>query len=115
MRFRDGNSIDLLSNGEQYFQVLEREIDAAASEIYLETYIFEADATGDRITQALIRAAHRGVTVCLLVDGFGSRLFARNLQPRLLEVACNRWCFVPSARCSNSGARACGDCTASLP
>ena len=95
MRFRDGNSIDLLSNGEQYFQVLEREIDAAASEIYLETYIFEADATGDRITQALIRAARRGVTVCLLVDGFGSRLFARNLQPRLLEAGVQSLVFRP--------------------
>ncbi len=95
MRFRDGNSIDLLSNGEQYFQMLERELDAAASEIYLETYIFEADATGDKITQALIRAAHRGVTVCLLVDGFGSRLFARNLQPRLLEAGVQSLVFRP--------------------
>jgi cardiolipin synthase len=97
MRFRDGNSIDLLSNGEQYFQVLEREIDAAASEIYLETYIFEADATGDRITQALVRAAHRGVTVFLLVDGFGSRLFARNLQPRLHEAGVRSLVFRPES------------------
>ena len=95
MRFRDGNRIDLLLNGEQYFQALEREIDAAASEIYFEAYIFEADATGDRITQALIRAANRGVTVCLLVDGFGSSLFARNLQPRLLEAGVQSLVFRP--------------------
>ena len=95
MRFRDGNSIDLLSNGEQYFPLLEREIDAAATEIYLETYIFEADATGDRIAQALMRAARRGVAVCLLVDGFGSRLFARDLQPRLLEAGVQSLVFRP--------------------
>jgi cardiolipin synthase len=95
MKFRDGNRIDLLRNGEQYFQVLEREIDAAASEIYLETYIFEADATGNRITQALIRAARRGVTVCLLVDGFGSHLFAQNLQPGLLEAGVRSLVFRP--------------------
>ncbi|MBI3526884.1 MAG: cardiolipin synthase ClsB [Betaproteobacteria bacterium] len=97
MRFRDGNSLDLLSNGEQYFPALEREIDAAASEIYLETYIFEADATGDRIAQALIRAALRGVAVCLLVDGFGSRLFAQNLQPRLLEAGVQSLVFRPES------------------
>jgi cardiolipin synthase len=95
MKFRDGNRIDLLRNGGQYFEVLEREIDAAEREIYFETYIFEADATGDRITQALVRAAKRGVTVCLLVDGFGSRLFARNLQPRLLEAGVQSLVFRP--------------------
>ena len=95
MKFRDGNRIDLLRNGGQYFQVLEREIDAAESEIYFETYIFEADATGDRISQALIRAANRGVTVCLLVDGFGSSQFVRNLQPQLLEAGVQSLVFRP--------------------
>lgn len=97
MRFRDGNCIDLLSNGEQYFPALEREIDTAASEIYLETYIFEADATGDRIAQALMRAARRGVAVFLLVDGFGSRLFAQNLQPLLLEAGVQSLVFRPES------------------
>jgi cardiolipin synthase A/B len=95
MRFLDGNRIDLLRNGEQYFPALEREIDAAASEIYLEAYIFEADATGDRIAQALMRAARRGVAVHLLVDGFGSRLFAQNLLPRLLEAGVQSLVFRP--------------------
>jgi len=41
-------------------------------EIYLETYIFENDATGQRIAEALRRAAVRGVPTHLLIDGFGS-------------------------------------------
>ena len=95
MRFRDGNRIDLLCNGEQYFPALEREIDVAESEIHLETYIFEADATGDRIAQALMRAARRGVAVHLLVDGFGSRSFAQKLQPILLEAGVQSLVFRP--------------------
>ena len=95
MRLRDANRIELLCNGEQFFPALEREIDAAASEIHLETYIFEADATGERIAQALIRAARRGVAVRLLVDGFGSRPFAQNLQPRLLEAGVQSLVFRP--------------------
>ena len=86
MRFRAGNRIDLLRNGEQFFPALEREIDAAASEIYLETYIFEIDATGERIALALMRAASRGVSVHLLVDGFGSRRFTLKMQQRLLDA-----------------------------
>jgi cardiolipin synthase A/B len=95
MRFCDGNRIELLRNGEQYFPALEREIDAATKEIYLETYIFEADTAGDRTAQALMRAARRGVSVHLLVDGFGSRPFTQNLQPRLVEAGVQSLVFRP--------------------
>ncbi len=95
MKFRDGNRIDLLRNGEQYFPALEQAIDSAKNEIYLETYIFALDATGDRISQALLRAATRGVTVRLLVDGFGSRLFERRLHPLLLTQGVQSLVFRP--------------------
>ena len=95
MRFRDGNRIELLRNGLEFFPALEEEIDAASSEIHLETYIFEADETGNRIAVALMRAASRGVAVHLLVDGFGSRLFTQNLQPALLEAGVQSLVFRP--------------------
>ena len=95
MKFRDGNRIELLRNGLEYFPALEGEIDAASREIHLETYIFEADETGIRIAGALMRAASRGVAVHLLVDGFGSRLFTQNLQPRLLEAGVQSLVFRP--------------------
>jgi len=85
MKFRRGNRIRLLRNVEEYFPALEREIDAAASEIFLETYIVEADDTGERIAAALMRAARRGVLVHLMIDGFGSRLFPENQRRQLLE------------------------------
>jgi cardiolipin synthase len=68
-----GNAITLLETGDVYFPALEAAIDGAVSEIHLECYIFEADATGRRIADALARAARRGVTVHLLIDGFGSQ------------------------------------------
>lgn len=95
MKFRDGNRIELLRNGVEYFPALEEEIDIASSEIYLESYIFEADETGNRIAGALIRAASRGVAVHLLVDGFGSRLFSHNLQTPLLDAGVQSLVFRP--------------------
>jgi len=71
--FIPGNHIKLLRNGAEYFPALEVAIDAAEHEIYLETYIYQADKTGIKIGQALMRAAQRGVSVCLLLDGFGSK------------------------------------------
>jgi cardiolipin synthase len=71
--FIDGNQIKLLRNGTEYFPALEVAIDDAFSEIYLQTYIYAADATGIRIGNALMRAAQRGVSVNILLDGFGSK------------------------------------------
>jgi cardiolipin synthase A/B len=71
--YLSGNKLQLLTNGRAYFPALERAIDAAESEIYLETYIFADDQTGKRIAAALVRAAGRGVVVHVLVDGFGSK------------------------------------------
>ncbi len=68
-----GNHITLLRNGGEYFLALEQAIDSACQNIHVETYIFEPDNTGQRIADALMRAARRGVTVRILVDGFGTR------------------------------------------
>ena len=74
--YREGNRITLLHCGVEYFPALEAAIDSAQREIHLETYIFADDPSGRRIAYALMRAAHRGVTVRTIVDGFGSRGFA---------------------------------------
>ena len=71
--FVGGNKIKLLHNGAEYFPELEAAIQSAVSEVYLQTYIFEADAAGVRIGQAFSKAAQRGVNVHVLLDGFGCK------------------------------------------
>ena len=68
----DGNQLTLLQNGAVYFSQLCADIDAARSFICLETYIFAADQTGRMVSDALQKAARRGVAVRVLMDGFGS-------------------------------------------
>ncbi|HXV11559.1 MAG TPA: cardiolipin synthase ClsB [Burkholderiales bacterium] len=79
--FINGNQITLLQSGVEYFPQLEAGIDAARHEVHLETYIFQADATGRAIAAALVRAAQRKVAVHVLVDGFGSQ----DLDPALVS------------------------------
>jgi cardiolipin synthase len=81
-----GNAITLLETGDAYFPALEAAIDGAVSEIHLECYIFEADATGRRIADALARAARRGVTVHLLIDGFGSQDLPQTFRRELFAA-----------------------------
>ncbi len=86
LEFSSGNKLQLLTNGRAYFPALQQAIDAAQSEVYLETYIFADDDTGRRIAAALVRAARRVVSVHVLVDGFGSKgMFEQTRQ--LLSAA----------------------------
>lgn len=82
--FLPGNHLELLESGTEYFPALLAAIAAASSEIYLETYIFAADATGRSVVAALAAAARRGVAVQVLVDGFGARDFPQGLGQSLL-------------------------------
>lgn len=71
LRWREGNAIRLLQNGGEYFPALIQAIDAAEHSVHLETYIFNLDATGHRVIDALCRAEARGVKVRVVLDGFG--------------------------------------------
>ena len=70
--FTPGNRVELLRSGGDCLPALTAAIDAAVREIWLETYIFADDGAGTAIAAALVRAAQRGVTVRVLVDGWGA-------------------------------------------
>lgn len=70
--FTEGNQLTLLCSGTEFFPALISAIDAATSEIYLETYIFSEDITGKLVSDALCRAAQRKVNVHVIVDWYGT-------------------------------------------
>jgi cardiolipin synthase len=79
-----GNRIELLETGCDYFPALLAAIDAAESEIHLESYIFADDGTGRAVAAALGRAAARGVATRVMVDGFGAPDFLERLGPGMM-------------------------------
>ncbi|PHQ80743.1 MAG: cardiolipin synthase B [Coxiella sp. (in: Bacteria)] len=66
-----------------HFTAMITDIGQATSYIMLETYIYQKDIIGEKIMGALCAAAHRGVTVRILVDGAGSPLWATNYASKL--------------------------------
>lgn len=69
----DGNTAQLLNNGDEFFPAMLNAIAAGKSSVNLETYIFRDDRAGSMFADALIAAAKRGVEVRVLVDGTGGR------------------------------------------
>lgn len=93
----------LLQNGDEYYPAILRLIEQASETICLETYIVERDATTDRVFNALIDAASRGVRVRILVDaaGFHRGLIAqldeltdRNIEARVFNPFFLSWTLV---------------------
>jgi cardiolipin synthase len=94
-RLADGNEVRLLMGGAEYFPLLEQAIDGAREEVYLETYIFENDVTGQRIAAALARAAKRGVPTHVLIDGFGSKHMPDSLANVMLTAGVRMLIYRP--------------------
>jgi cardiolipin synthase A/B len=67
-----GNTVRLLRDGAEAFDVIRELIEGARESIALEQYIFHGDEVGRRAAEALIAAAGRGVAVRVLADWIGS-------------------------------------------
>ncbi|MEP7180557.1 MAG: cardiolipin synthase ClsB [Betaproteobacteria bacterium] len=86
-RFTPGNRITLLRSGGEYFPALVAAIERAEREVWMETYIYADDEAGRNVADALTRAAGRGCTVRVLVDGWGARHYLTRALERDLERA----------------------------
>lgn len=67
-----GNAVELIAAYEDGIGRLVDDIEAARHEVHLLTYIFASDATGTRVSDALLRAARRGATCRVVADAVGS-------------------------------------------
>ena len=68
----DGNSLSLLTAGPERLDALVALIAGAQTSLKLLYYMYADDEAGQRVHNALLAAAARGVKVALIVDGFGS-------------------------------------------
>lgn len=76
-----GTRLELLRGGGERLEALLAMLDSSEKSIKLLFYMFNPDAAGEAVRDALVRAAARGVEVRLLLDGFGSSVTPAFLQP----------------------------------
>jgi cardiolipin synthase len=72
LAFTAGNEVRLFGSGADYFATLIGHVDAAQESVVLETYIFRDDDSGRAVSDALVRAAARGVRVRVITDALGT-------------------------------------------
>ena len=90
-----GNRIELIEGGEERLRAILELIAGAKHSVRLLFYIYNPDWAGRLVRDSLVEAAKRGVSVKLLIDGYGS-----TAQPKFfaeLEAAGGETCvFNPS-------------------
>ncbi|MCC7301497.1 MAG: phosphatidylserine/phosphatidylglycerophosphate/cardiolipin synthase family protein [Bacteroidia bacterium] len=69
---KEDDSIRFFKPGAAFFDALISAISEAEHYIHFQIYIFENDATGKRVSEALRQAAKRGVKVYMVLDAYGS-------------------------------------------
>ena len=67
----NNNKVEILTDGYEFFPSLLRDIASAQSHIHVDVYIFEDDALGRLISDALIAKARQGVEIRVLYDDVG--------------------------------------------
>jgi cardiolipin synthase len=78
-----GNAAEILVDYPIVYLRMVADIDAARNHVHLLYYIYADDAATQPVTEALCRAARRGVQCRVLIDALGSRSWRSRLVPRL--------------------------------
>jgi len=92
--FKD-NTIDIMTDGYAFFPELLRDIASARHHIHLEMYIFEDDALGNLVADALIEKARQGVIVRIIFDDVGCWKVKRGFFERMREEGVEIHSFLP--------------------
>jgi cardiolipin synthase len=97
-QLQSGHQVHLLQGGLEFFAALIADIDLSTHEVRFETYIFNTRGEGERVAQALERAAGRGVLVYLVMDGVGTPVIPDEWVSRF-DAAGVKWqIFLPLGR-----------------
>ena len=89
------NQVAIYRNGYEFFPALLAAIARAKSHIHIDIYIFQDDALGQLVADALIEKAHQGVEVRIVYDDVGCWKVRRGFFERMREEGIEVMPFLP--------------------
>jgi len=89
------NKVDFMTSGYQFFPALLRDIAQAREHIHIDIYIFEDDALGRLVSDALISKARQGVEVRIIYDDVGCWSVENSFFNRMQDAGIEVMPFMP--------------------
>ncbi|SFU65499.1 phospholipase D-like domain-containing protein [Halomonas korlensis] len=93
--WRSGNHFTLLPDAKHYLPAIVSAIETANESVLFEQYLFASGRLADRINEALIQAADRGVHVQVLLDRYGAKGLKHHDRARLMRAGVSLRLFNP--------------------
>lgn len=81
----DDNKLVTYTDGQEKFDSLLADIEAATTSVHLQYYIFRKDQLGNKFLHTLIKKAKQGVKVRILYDGMGSLFLGKKFFKELIR------------------------------
>jgi len=91
----DGNTVDLLLNGDQIFPAALAAIRSAQTTITYAQYFYEEGAIGLEVAEALAERCRAGVRAHILLDGFGTLYIPAEYREAMKRAGCEVSTFRP--------------------
>ncbi|PRY66801.1 phosphatidylserine/phosphatidylglycerophosphate/cardiolipin synthase-like enzyme [Vreelandella songnenensis] len=86
LTWREGNHFTLLPEVSRFLPAMFEAIEHARHYVLVELYLMESGEFADQLIESLSSAAGRGISVYLLLDGYGARGLARADRDRLTDA-----------------------------
>jgi cardiolipin synthase A/B len=86
--FMEGNRVEILNNGDEFYPPMIEAINEAQESITIEAYIYWAGTIGLMFAQALAAKAREGVKVKILLDAIGSATIGEEILKTLESGGC---------------------------
>ena len=100
-----GNQVELLPGYDQSIDRLVTDIDSAQHHVHLLYYIYGNDKVGQRVAEALARAAARGVKCRVMMDAVGSKHALKRLAPQMRDSKIEVRAMLPAGLFRRNAAR----------
>jgi cardiolipin synthase len=94
--FLEGNALEVLNNGDEFYPAMLNAISAAQCSITIEAYIYWAGDIGRRFAQALAARAKAGIGVKILLDAVGSSTIGDEILEILEKGGCQLAWYNPA-------------------
>jgi cardiolipin synthase A/B len=94
--FLDGNAIEILNNGDEFYPAMLKAIAEAQCSVTIEAYIYWAGDIGRRFAQALAARARSGIGVKILLDAVGSSTIGDEILETLEKGGCQLAWYNPA-------------------
>ena len=92
--FKD-NMVDIFTNGYDFFHSLLRDIGKARHHVHIDSYIFNDDALGHMVADALMAKAQQGVEVRVVYDDVGCWKVSNDFFEQMREAGIEVHSFMP--------------------